>query len=115
MTRAMDETELRTEQEDRISFVISLDYRVLVLGQLATSPEIPSQIDDDDQNTSLSSTSHEQSVNSVSEIWANSGFRTIKRNTDSMNRPNPANESCNGWHTRGPTSAAGCPLSHETL
>jgi DNA-binding HxlR family transcriptional regulator len=41
----MDET----DRWDTISFVISSDYRLLVLGQLAAGPEIPSRITADDR------------------------------------------------------------------
>ncbi|HET7322912.1 MAG TPA: winged helix-turn-helix transcriptional regulator [Halococcus sp.] len=41
----MDDTESRTERWDTISFVISSNYRMLVLEQLAQAPEIPSRID----------------------------------------------------------------------
>ena len=44
----MDETESRTDRWDTISFVISSNYRVLVLDQLAAGPEIPSRISADD-------------------------------------------------------------------
>lgn len=46
----MDEIESRTDCWDAISFVISSDYRVLVLDQLATGPEIPSRITADDRD-----------------------------------------------------------------
>lgn len=44
----MNQSELPTEQWDTISFVISSDYRLLVLNQLAAGPEIPSRITADD-------------------------------------------------------------------
>ena len=44
----MDETESRIERWDTISFVISSNYRMLVLDQLANGPEIPSQINADE-------------------------------------------------------------------
>jgi DNA-binding HxlR family transcriptional regulator len=44
----MDENELQTERWDTISFVISSNYRLLVLDQLAAGPEIPSRITADD-------------------------------------------------------------------
>ena len=44
----MDENEPQTERWDTISFVISSDYRLLVLDQLVAGPEIPSRIKGDD-------------------------------------------------------------------
>lgn len=43
----MDKGEPQTEHWDTISFVISSDYRLLVLDQLEAGPEIPSRITDD--------------------------------------------------------------------
>ena len=45
---ATNETGSQTEHWNAISFVISSDYRVLVIEQLANGPEIPSQIDADE-------------------------------------------------------------------
>jgi DNA-binding HxlR family transcriptional regulator len=44
MRWTLDETSSRTDRWDAISFVISSDYRTLVLSRLAAGPEIPSQI-----------------------------------------------------------------------
>lgn len=46
----MDESEPQTEHWDTISFVISSNYRLLVLNQLAAGPEIPSRITADDHD-----------------------------------------------------------------
>jgi DNA-binding HxlR family transcriptional regulator len=43
-----DSAESRTDRWDTISFVISSDYRLLVLDQLAHGPEIPSRITADE-------------------------------------------------------------------